>query len=221
MPAMIIALLLAAAPVSITASTGDLDFSYSWAKEAAVVPALSRRFTVDAARQRSRMLAMSKKEAAWRKKANMEFAGLNFSRSWETAGQSKLLLSLVESTGTYTGGAHPNSGTRALLWDRKRGREIAISALLQPGKSWDGAIRQPFCILLDRERSKRRQEPVERGDWPSQCPELKELTVALADHDRDGRFEHLDITADAYVAGPYAEGPYDISLPLTEGMLAA
>jgi hypothetical protein len=165
------------------------------------------------------MLAMSKKEAAWRKKANMEFAGLNFSRSWETAGQSKLLLSLVESTGTYTGGAHPNSGTRALLWDRKRGREIAISALLQPGKSWDGAIRQPFCILLDRERSKRRQEPVERGDWPSQCPELKELTVALADHDRDGRFEHLDITADAYVAGPYAEGPYDISLPLTQTML--
>jgi hypothetical protein len=137
----------------------------------------------------------------------------------ETAGQSGSLLSLVESTGTYTGGAHPNSGTKALLWDRRSGREVTIPALLQPGKSWNGAIRKPFCTLLDRERSKRRQEPVERGDRPNQCPPLNELTLALADHDRDARFDHLDITADSYVAGPYSEGPHDISLPLTATML--
>ena len=36
----------------------------------------------------------------------------------------------------------------------------------------------------------------------------------------DGRFDHVAVTADAYVAGPYAEGAYTITLPLTAAMLA-
>ena len=106
------------------------------------------------------------------------------------------------------------------MWDRLSAKEIKIASLLRAGQSWDGAIRQPFCVLLDRERAKRRQEPARSGDWLSQCPELKELTIALADENRNGRFDHLAITADAYVAGPYAEGAYEISLPLTATMLS-
>lgn len=217
---MIIAALLLTAPVSIASDTGGLTFAYDWSAEAEAVPALSRRFRADAAAQRKRMQAMVAAERKFRAEARLDFNGLEFSRSWDTAGQSRRLLSLVVSTSSYTGGAHPNGGTRALLWDRRLGRETTFASLLRAGRSWDRAIRQPFCILLDRERAKRRQEPVKRPDWPAQCPELKELTLALADHDRDGRFDHLDVTADSYVAGPYAEGPYEISLPLTAAMLA-
>ena len=46
-----------------------------------------------------------------------------------------------------------------------------------------------------------------------------ELTVLLVDEDKNGRFDHVRVTADQYVAGPYAEGPYEISLPITETML--
>ncbi|NJC06107.1 hypothetical protein GGQ97_001900 [Sphingomonas kaistensis] len=213
------ALLLAAAPVAITSDTSDLDFTYAWPAEAEAIPALSRRFRADAGVRRTEMLRMAAAEKAFRTKEKMDWNGLQFSRKWETAGQSRQLLSLVSTTSAYTGGAHPNTNTKSLLWDRRSGREIGLDALLLTGKSWDGAIRQPFCILLNRERAKRRGEPITRKDWPSQCPALKELSLVLADRDKDGRFDHVDVTADAYVAGPYAEGAYEISLPLTATML--
>lgn len=217
---MLLALLAATAPVTIASETPDLDFSYSWSTEANAVPALARRFRNDAATRKAEMLRSAAAEKAFRVKEKMDWNGLQFSRAWKTSGQSARLLSLVSSTGAYTGGAHPNSNTTAVLWDRRLAREITIASLLRSGQSWDGAIRQPFCVLLNRERAKRRQEPVQGGAWPSQCPALKELTVALADENRNGRFDHLAITADAYVAGPYAEGAYEISLPLTATMLS-
>jgi hypothetical protein len=149
-----------------------------------------------------------------------EWHGHYFARGWETAGQSRRLLSLKAATETFTGGAHGNRGTTALLWDRQLGREIDRNTLLQRPGWWDGAIRQPFCTLLDRERSKRREEPVKRSNWPNQCPELKELTVTLEDVDKDARFDHVSVTADPYVAGAYAEGDYTISLPITGQMIA-
>jgi hypothetical protein len=214
------ALTLVAAPVAITSATPDLDFRYLWSSEAQAVPALAQRFRADAATRKAEMLRMAKAEKAFRREAKLVWNGLQFSRDWSTLGQSPALLSLVSTTSAYTGGAHPNTNSKALLWDRRANREIPIAALLQAGKSWDGAIRQPFCVLLDRERAKRRQEPITGDSWASQCPALKELTVALADQNRNGRFDHVTVIADAYVAGAYAEGPYTISLPLTAAMLA-
>jgi hypothetical protein len=59
-----------------------------------------------------------------------------------------------------------------------------------------------------------------RGEWPNQCPALSELTLALADRDSNGRFDHVEVIADPYVAGSYAEGAYTVTLPLTATMLA-
>jgi hypothetical protein len=85
---------------------------------------------------------------------------------------------------------------------------------------WTGAIRQPFCTLLDREREKRREQPVRRTDMFGNCPALKELTVTPEDSNGNGRFDHVRVTADPYVAGPYAEGEYVISLPVTFTMVS-
>jgi hypothetical protein len=98
-------------------------------------------------------------------------------------------------------------------------REIAIRNLLRPGKSWAGAIRQPFCVLLDRERAKRREEPVKKDDFFANCPALSSVSILLEDSDKNRRFDHILVTADPYVAGPYVEGAYEISLPLTEAMI--
>lgn len=217
--AFLLTFLALAAPVAIESESKDLSFGYRWSSEAQAVPELARRFRSDAAIRKAEMLRMAAAEKAFRKTAKLDWNGLNFSRAWETLGQSTHLLSLVSTTSAYTGGAHPNTNTRGLLWDRRSRREVPLASLLRAGQSWDGAIRQPFCVLLDRERTKRRQEPVKRGEWPSQCPALKELTLALADTNRNARFDHLEIIADAYVAGSYAEGRYEISLPLTATML--
>ena len=105
------------------------------------------------------------------------------------------------------------------MWDRKLARELAVSDLLQPGTSWTGAIRQPFCTLLNREREKRRGEPVQPDDLFGDCPKYQDVTVLLSDEDKNGRFDHIHVIADQYVAGPYAEGPYEIPLPITAAMI--
>lgn len=157
-----------------------------------------------------------------RRRTGSELADMRYSLavSWQTAGQSRRLLSLEAATAGYTGGAHGNSGTTALLWDRLLGREVTIPQLTVSPNGWTGAIRQPFCILLDRERAQRRNEPVQRSEMFGNCPEWKELTVTPVDRNRNGRFDHVRVTADPYVAGPYAEGEYVISLPVTATMVA-
>lgn len=193
------------------------------------MPALRTRFRVEAAAARREALDNVKEDLQSRRdlaKENGEslsaqdFGGHHFERTWATSGQSTRLLSLLGSTSIYTGGAHPNSGTAALLWDRLRGRQVTTQSLLRPGQSWTGAIRQPFCTLLDRERAERRGQRIVRGEWPNQCPALSELTLALSDRNGNGRFDHVAMIADAYVAGSYAEGAYEVTLPLTTSMLA-
>ncbi|WP_205481534.1 hypothetical protein [Sphingomonas arenae] len=210
----------ARAGVEISSEDSLLDFSFGWSAEAAAVPALDRRFRIDAARQKSAALVTAREDREARKAMTGDWNGHFFSRQWSTAGQTVRLLSLEAETGTFTGGAHGNSGTSSLLWDRKLARELRIDDLLRRAGWWNGAIRQPFCVLLDRERAKRRQEPVDRSDMFGECPELKELTLTLEDSDGNGRLDHVRVTADQYVAGPYAEGEYVISLPLTAAMLA-
>ncbi len=218
---MLAAVLLALAPVTISSKDDLLAFDYRWSAEAAAIPALNRRFRAEAARQKRAALRTARDNAEVRRRFNSAVPGGDFfSRSWQTAGQTTRLLSLEAETAAHTGGAHPNSGTSSLLWDRRLAREISLDALLQRPGWWSSAIRQPFCTLLDRERVKRREEPVPRGEWPSRCPKLKELTLTLEDRDGDQRFDHVRATADPYVAGPYAEGNYVISLPITGRMIA-
>jgi len=217
---MLTLILLAAAPVAIESKTTTLEFSYKWSAEAAAVPALDRKFRADAANQRAKLAAMAQQDRSERRKAKMEWnAPYSFNRDWTTAGQTPRLLSLSSETYVFSGGAHGNTNTRPLLLDRRLGREITINNLLLRAGWWDGAIRQPFCTLLKRERAKRLQEPP-ANDIFSQCPPLKDVSLTLADTNKNGRLDHVLVTADPYVAGSYAEGIYEISLPLTAAMLA-
>ena len=53
-----------------------------------------------------------------------------------------------------------------------------------------------------------------------ECPPIKDLTVLLGSS--NGRkFNRIGLVADPYVAGPYAEGNYDITVPVTAEVLEA
>ena len=194
-------------------------FKYSWSKEAAAVPQLVERFTKDMEKQKAETISTATEDRDERKKQDFPFNPYDTQKSYETAGQSDRLLSLELGVYAFTGGAHGSSGSGSLLWERQLKREVSIQDLLQPGQSWTGAIRQPFCTLLNREREKRRGEPVKPDDMFGDCPKYGDVTVLLADDDKNGRFDHIHVIADQYVAGPYAEGPYEISLPITAAMI--
>jgi len=195
------------------------EFEYAWPAEAAAIPQLVARFRRDMEKVKAELASGAKADRDQRSKSGFDFHPHAAMKSYETAGQSQRLLSLKSTVYGFTGGAHGSTGSGALLWDRRQAREIGWQDLVRPGRTWTGAIRQPFCVLLDREREKRRQEPVKPDDLFGNCPELKELTVLLTDTDRNARFDHVTVIADQYVAGPYAEGPYEIALPITARMI--
>jgi len=208
-----------AKPFSVEEENDLYNFSYSWPVEGAAVPELAAKFTKEMNDARAELIADAKADRDGRRKAGFDYLPHETQGHYETAGQSDRLLSLEYSLYGFTGGAHGSTASGAFLWDRAQARQIQIQDLLQSGASWVGAIRQPFCVLLDREREERRGEPVDKSDMFGNCPDYKEVTLLLGDEDKNGRFDHIHVIADQYVAGPYAEGPYEISLPITAAMI--
>jgi hypothetical protein len=206
-------------PFKVDEATQFYTFGFAWPGEASAIPQLVKRFRAQMTKARSELQASVSADRKERKAAGYDFLNYDLQYSYETAGQSARLLSLSSSVYSFTGGAHGSTGSGALLCDRSLQREIKIADLLRPGASWTAAIRQPFCVLLDREREEMRGGPTGRDELFGNCPEYREVTVLLRDDDKNARFDHVLVTADQYVAGPYAEGPYEISLPITAKMI--
>ena len=53
------------------------------------------------------------------------------------------------------------------------------------------------------------------------CPKFSELALIPAVSKHRGRFDTIHLIAAPYTAGPYAEGDYDIALPVTGRLVAA
>jgi hypothetical protein len=210
----------AARPVEIAQTSKALKFDYSWPAEAAAIRPLDRRFRTDAQTQLRRALKDAaedmKSAAADKRPFNQHF----FSESWSTAGQSPRLLSLEGGIGTFTGGAHPNSTSSALLWDRRLSKEITVASLFLRPKAFETLVRPTYCKMLAAEQRKRRQGE-KLGGMFDQCPKLSELAIGPVISGKNGRFDRFRLVASPYVAGPYVEGEYEIDVPVTRQLLAA
>jgi hypothetical protein len=197
-----------------------IEFHYGWSAEAAAVPELVKRFESDLQTVKSKLLKGAKEDKALRDKEGFDFNPYMSSTNYETAGQSKKLLSLRADIGDFTGGAHGNHGTKGLLWDRTGANEIQVASLFAESSNMDRLLTQRWCDALNAEREKRRGEPVGNGTFDD-CPGLDQLAVIPSDRNRNGRFDTILIVASPYVAGPYAEGEYEVGLSVTPDLLAA
>ena len=76
-----------------------------------------------------------------------------------------------------------------------------------------------LCQSLDRERSERRGGE-DIGGMFENCPGLDEATILVGSS--NGRtFDRVGVYFGPYVAGPYAEGAYELDFPMTQAMLDA
>jgi uncharacterized protein YecT (DUF1311 family) len=113
------------------------------------------------------------------------------------------LVSVVFSIGTYTGGAHPNSGRTSLIFDLTAGRELTLSDLVaDPQRAVD-------------EISSRCRAQAEKDDWglfddPDFPTVVKGVTSWAPD--KDG----ILILFDPYSVTPYAAGPHECRLNYAE-----
>ena len=197
-----------------------IDFHFAWPAEAAAVPQLVARFKAEMAKAKDELIAGAREDKAWREKDGLEFHGFQSSTDYKTAGQSDRLLSLSVDAASYTGGAHGNYGTNALLWDRATAVEINARDLFAAPANRDRLLTQRWCDAINKAREEKRGEPVGGGGMFDDCPKLDDIAIVPTDKDGNGRFERMILTASPYVAGPYAEGDYEIDLPVTADLIA-
>lgn len=162
---------------------------------------------------RARALRLALAEQADDRKDKTEFRPHGADVSWDLLGSTPRLHSLVGFKWHFTGGAHGYGASHALLWDRRAGRPLATATMVTPAL-WR-AIRATYCATLHAEQVRRTENNVTDMN---PCPPPKYVTVAPAG--THGRFDRLHVVADQYVAGSYAEGPYEVDLPITPAVLA-
>jgi len=207
----------------VDARTADYVFSYSWPAHVEAIPALRAHLAADQA-ERKRTLAG---EAAGARRAaaadpDLRFVPYTLEVEWQVVTDLPGWLSLSQSNSHFEGGAHPNSGFDSRVWDRKAGRARAPRDIFVSTKALDAAIQGPFCDALDRKRAVRRGKPVNRasGNDFDACIAPSEQTLILGSTDRK-HFNRIGILVSPYAAGPYFEGSYDITVPVTPAVLQA
>jgi hypothetical protein len=99
-------------------------------------------------------------------------------------------------------------------------KEIDLVSLFAQPANRDRLLTQRWCDALNKAREEKRGEPVGGGGMFDDCPALNDIAIIPTDKDKEGRFDTLLLVASPYVAGPYAEGSYEIALAVTPELLA-
>ena len=129
--------------------------------------------------------------------------------------ETSKLLSLKRSDYDFSGGAHPNTLLGGLLWDKALKRQIGLAELLQKGADLS-VLDQALCSAVNA--AKRARVPNSRVltfDGQEACPRVRDTAFVLTPGSVPGKAGGLTFLIGPYVVGSYAEGAYEIALPLT------
>ncbi|MBA4804884.1 MAG: DUF3298 domain-containing protein [Brevundimonas sp.] len=135
---------------------------------------------------------------------------------YAVAGQTGKLLSLKRVDYDWSGGAHPNTLTTGLLWDKALKREIGFSDLFRKGADLS-VLDQALCSAVNA--AKRARVPdsasltLNGDDWA--CPHASATPFVLTPGSAPGKAAGLTFLIGPYQVGPYAEGAYELAIPAT------
>lgn len=202
-------------------STDLYEFDYSYPAAAGRIPALKAWLDAERAKARAQLIEDATTGRAEARDGGFEYHAYASGRDWLKVAETPRFLSLSAQIYDYTGGAHPNHGYDSLLFDKQAGLRSAPLALFASAAAFDAVIQKPFCAMLDKERSKRRGEPVPGdGSMFNDCIKPSDQTVILGSSNGQ-TFDKIGVLIGPYAAGSYAEGDYEFTLPVTAALLSA
>jgi hypothetical protein len=130
------------------------------------------------------------------------------------AAETAKLLSLKRSDFDYSGGAHPNTLTDGLLWDKALKRRVGVAELFGKGADFT-VLDQALCSAINA--AKRARVPdgasVTLGGKDFSCPRAADTPFVLTAGDTPGKAAGLTFLIGPYQVGPYVEGGYEIAIP--------
>ena len=138
---------------------------------------------------------------------------------WFLAADAAPLVNLRALWFEDTGGAHPNHGGASLLWDNVANREIQPQALFRDGADVT-VLDKAICDAVATAKT-HREGAVPLSDMFA-CPKWSQTVLVLAPSTTPGKAGGLTAIIDPYVVGPYSEGDYEVTVPVSafQGLLA-
>ena len=198
------------------------DFEYTYPAQAAAIPMLAAWLNADLGAQKRDLTKNARLGQAEAKRDARDYYPFGHSTRWAVVTDLPGWLSLSAQRWEFTGGAHPNPWSEGLVWDKVAGKQLKGSDLFASPAALSAAIRRPFCAELDKQRAARRGEPLgaDARDPFVSCIDPLASTVILGSGDK-AHFTRIGVLVDPYEAGPYAEGNYEVTLPVTAAVLRA
>ena len=202
--------------------TSFREFSYSWPRQVTAIAPLAAAFEKD------RQALLAEQKALWAQSKEAcpeEFASCrrNFLElEWQVVADTPRFLSLSSTIATYTGGAHGNYGRSSTVWDRAAEEQLDPVHFFTSLAALEEALGAAVCDTLNAERAKRRGASVtpDPDDWSSACVPMEDAVLFLGSSD-GARFDKLGVYYGPYVAGAYAEGDFEFTLPVTAAVMEA
>ncbi len=217
-----------AKPVSVVKTAekdgGTWEFSYQWPAAVSAIPELAKQLGAERDE-------LEKEDRAEWDASLAELAGdgecggcrsRSLSKEWKVVANLPNWLSLSADFSNYTGGAHGMYGRQSLIWDKQAKTSLKAVDLFNSPVALEQGLGARLCDVLNKEREKRRGVAVQPGGDSifDECPGLDEATV-LVGSSNGKTFDRIGIYFGPYVAGPYAEGAYELDFDVTASVLDA
>jgi hypothetical protein len=192
-------------------NSANLQYSWRVPPEVGVEPKLFEAMRAKAEAGLAAGRATADADAAEAKKSGFpvhQYADLSI---WTIAADTPRLLAVTGQIYGYTGGAHGNTGYDSVVWDRKLGKAIGAADLFTDRAKARAIIEPYVCKALAAEQAERRGGAKMSPEF-EKCPPLTQATIVPYGGFGPVAWQLRAIFA-PYVAGPYAEGSYEITIP--------
>lgn len=201
-----------AQPLSFTQVTPDATVKLIIAPAIAAWPQLSAKLYNEGVAELNKDIETAKSDRAHIAGEGFPNPAYEHELTWSLAASNPRLVSLKGSWFSYTGGAHPNSGSNSLTWDTNLGQAINRSELFKPQGPADAAVQKALCDGIGQARIAKGVPPEsDPGTWP--CPKWRDVELVLVASTTPGKLGGVDFLFDPYAIGSYAEGPYEVVVP--------
>lgn len=204
-------------------ATDQYSFYSAWPEEVAEIAPLKHDFERASAETRKSLMKMVRAQDDDDSDAKAPRTNsLAILETTRVAGNNSRMLSLLTDGYIHFGGAHGMSGYAARLWDRHANAEInPTTQMFSDGMS---ALRPAWCAALDAQRVSKSD-----GRWKPEagkkyndiwdCPTFDKLAVVPLG-EAGQPFDRIRIIAAPYLAGPYSDGDFDVTFPVTASVMA-
>lgn len=199
-----------------------LEYSYSWPAVAAAIAPLNQWLQSHSDDQYAKWRKMAEEAQKDARTNDFPFTGYSYQQNWSAVADTPQVLVMEAQGYEFTGGAHGMPFTVSMIWDKAAGRRLAIKDVLDIG-ALEGLVGDAFCKELDRQRAEKRGGNAKLGGTIAEFDECVAITDGeIMPISKNGKaLDMLRVVIGPYAAGPYAEGSYEIELPVDAALIAA